>query len=69
MTDAALVKFSNVGIEAQFAGVGAEAPCTVDDSFANGGCNVAMGSNNTAVVIGGHLDDLVWLEVSIEMFP
>ena len=51
VTDAALVKFSNVGVEAQFAGVGNAAQCTKDTSFENSGCNVAMGSNNSAVVI------------------
>lgn len=68
VTDAALIKFSNVGIEAQFAGVGVEAPCTKDDSFENGGCNVAMGSNNTALVIENSF--WVWLEdADLEFMP
>jgi hypothetical protein len=48
VTDAALVKFSNVGVEAQWAGIGDEAPCSVNGTD---GCNVVFGSNNTAVVI------------------
>lgn len=52
VTDSALVRFSNVGIQAQFAGIAEnERPCTIPDSDGNGGCNVAMGSNNTALVI------------------
>jgi hypothetical protein len=52
VTDSALIKFSNVGIQAQFAGLAEnERPCTIPDSEGNGGCNVAMGSNNTALVI------------------
>jgi hypothetical protein len=51
-TDSALIRFTNVGIEAQFAGSGYEAPCVINGSaMENGGCNVAFGSNNTAVVI------------------
>ena len=50
VTDSALIRFSNVGIEAQFAGdLENEAPPPVNSS--GNGCNCAMGSNNTAVVI------------------
>ena len=50
VTDSALIRFTNVGIEAQFAGEAAnEAPPPVNGS--GDGCNVALGSNNTAVVI------------------
>jgi hypothetical protein len=50
ITDAALVRFSNVGVQAQFAGVlPNEAPCQINGT--NDGCNVAFGSNNTAVVV------------------
>eukprot|EP01046_Picozoa_sp_COSAG06_P022927 COSAG06_NODE_1799_length_8367_cov_3.030721_4_plen_242_part_00 len=45
VTDSALIRFTNVGIEAQFAGQGDEAPCAVNGTAEeNGGCNVAFGS-------------------------
>ena len=62
ITDAALIKFSNVGVEAQFAGeLPSEQPPVINGS--NSGCNVAFGSNNTAVVI----ENSFWYEILTEM--
>ena len=67
VTDSALIRFTNVGVEAQFAGkLPGEAAPPVKGS--GDGCNVAMGSNNTAVVIENSF--WVWFDTAeLAFFP
>lgn len=62
VTDAALVRFTNVGIHAQYQGLGADDVNLTAAGCTDAGCNCVLGSNNTALVIENAF--WVWAEDS-----